>query len=282
MLAQLPPNPVLVGASLGGFTSMLLAGELSPGIASAVVLVDIVPSMNPSGAARIHDFMADRMVEGFASLDEVADMIAEYNPHRPRPTRSEWLARQPSSSRRSVVLALGSAVHRRHRRQSADRGDRPGPHAQGDRGDPRRRRPDAPGARPGERPRQRGPCRGVPRALSPGRVRRRAGCRSTWWPAIATICSPRPSSTSSTGTPRRDHSLRSAHARSQDLDHRSKRAGRRPHRQGAGGRQRGVGYRPLHRLGGAAATGRPRGSGAEPIDMNAEPAVRASSAGSDE
>jgi pimeloyl-ACP methyl ester carboxylesterase len=49
------------------------------------VLVDIVPSMNPSGAARIHDFMADRMVEGFASLDEVADMIAEYNPHRPRP-----------------------------------------------------------------------------------------------------------------------------------------------------------------------------------------------------
>ena len=65
---------------------MLLAGELAQGIASAVVLVDIVPSMDPSGAARIHDFMADRMVEGFASLDEVADMIAEYNPHRPRPT----------------------------------------------------------------------------------------------------------------------------------------------------------------------------------------------------
>ena len=65
---------------------MLLAGELSPGIASAVVLVDIVPSMNPSGAARIHDFMSDRMVEGFASLDEVADLIAEYNPHRPRPS----------------------------------------------------------------------------------------------------------------------------------------------------------------------------------------------------
>jgi peroxiredoxin len=86
VLAQLPPDPVLVGASLGGFTSILLAGELSPGIASAVVLVDIVPSMNPSGAARIHNFMSERMVEGFASLDEVADMIAEYNPHRPRPS----------------------------------------------------------------------------------------------------------------------------------------------------------------------------------------------------
>ncbi len=86
VLAQLPPDPVLVGASLGGFTSMLLAGELSPGTASAVVLVDIVPSMNPAGAARIHEFMAEKMVEGFASLDEVADMIADYNPHRPRPS----------------------------------------------------------------------------------------------------------------------------------------------------------------------------------------------------
>src|ERR1700687_2165519 len=44
VLRTLPPQPVLVGASLGGFTSMLLAGELSPGIASAVVLVDIVPN----------------------------------------------------------------------------------------------------------------------------------------------------------------------------------------------------------------------------------------------
>ena len=54
--------------------------------------------------------------------------------------RSEWLARQPASPRRPVVLALGSAVHRRHRREPADRGDRPGAHAQGRRGDPRRRR----------------------------------------------------------------------------------------------------------------------------------------------
>jgi pimeloyl-ACP methyl ester carboxylesterase len=86
VLRNLPPQPVLVGASLGGFTAMLLAGELSPGIASAVVLVDIVPNMDPSGATRIHTFMADRVESGFGSLDEVADMIAEYNPHRPRPT----------------------------------------------------------------------------------------------------------------------------------------------------------------------------------------------------
>jgi pimeloyl-ACP methyl ester carboxylesterase len=91
VLRQLPPRPVLVGASLGGFTSMLLAGEISPGIASAVVLVDIVPNMDPSGASRIHAFMADRVASGFDSLDEVADMIAEYNPHRPRPTDLDGL-----------------------------------------------------------------------------------------------------------------------------------------------------------------------------------------------
>jgi peroxiredoxin len=91
VLRQLPPRPVLVGASLGGFTSMLLAGEISPGIASAVVLVDIVPNMDPSGASRIHAFMADRVASGFHSLDEVADAIAEYNPHRPRPTDLDGL-----------------------------------------------------------------------------------------------------------------------------------------------------------------------------------------------
>jgi pimeloyl-ACP methyl ester carboxylesterase len=91
VLGQLPPRPVLVGASLGGFTAMLLAGEISPASVSAVVLVDIVPNMDPSGATRIHSFMNDRMVSGFDSLDEVADAIQQYNPHRPRPTDLDGL-----------------------------------------------------------------------------------------------------------------------------------------------------------------------------------------------
>jgi len=91
VLNQLPPRPVLVGASLGGFTAMLLAGELSPATVRAVVLVDIVPNMDPSGATRIHGFMNDRMESGFASLDEVADAIQEYNPHRPRPSDLDGL-----------------------------------------------------------------------------------------------------------------------------------------------------------------------------------------------
>jgi peroxiredoxin len=91
VLRGLPPRPVLVGASLGGFTSMLLAGELSPGSARAVILVDIVPDMDPSGATRIHNFMYDRMKSGFDSLDEVADMISEYNPNRRRPADLDGL-----------------------------------------------------------------------------------------------------------------------------------------------------------------------------------------------
>ncbi|WP_067974376.1 alpha/beta fold hydrolase [Mycolicibacter icosiumassiliensis] len=91
VLRTLPPDPVLVGASLGGFTSMLLCGELAPGVASAVVLVDIVPNMDASGAERIQAFMAERMESGFGSLDEVAAAISAYNPHRPRPADLDGL-----------------------------------------------------------------------------------------------------------------------------------------------------------------------------------------------
>ena len=85
VLRTLPPKPVLVGASLGGCTAMLLGGEVAPGSAAAVVLVDIVPNMDPSGAQRVREFMAESLESGFDSLDDVADAIAAYNPHRPRP-----------------------------------------------------------------------------------------------------------------------------------------------------------------------------------------------------
>jgi len=86
VLAQFDQLPVLVGASLGGLTSILLTGELEPGVARGVVLVDIVPDMEEAGAQRIGAFMVDRAHAGFSSLEEVADAVAAYNPHRPRPT----------------------------------------------------------------------------------------------------------------------------------------------------------------------------------------------------
>ena len=72
----------LVGASMGGLTSIHAVGEgLSP---AAIVLVDIVPDMEPKGVERIVSFM-NAHHGGFASLDEAADAVAEYYPERPRP-----------------------------------------------------------------------------------------------------------------------------------------------------------------------------------------------------
>jgi pimeloyl-ACP methyl ester carboxylesterase len=49
-------------------------------------LVDVAPTIEMEGALRIGAFMAEHMEDGFASLEEVADAIGAYNPHRPRPS----------------------------------------------------------------------------------------------------------------------------------------------------------------------------------------------------
>ncbi len=80
-------SPVLVGASLGGAASLAAVGEAgSPPLASALVLVDIAHRIEPEGRDRITSFMSDHMEDGFGSLEEVADAVQRYNPHRPRPT----------------------------------------------------------------------------------------------------------------------------------------------------------------------------------------------------
>jgi pimeloyl-ACP methyl ester carboxylesterase len=78
--------PVLVGASLGGIASLAAIGEhVDEPIARALVLVDVAPRIEDEGRFRIGAFMMENMHDGFASLDEVADAIQRYNPHRPRP-----------------------------------------------------------------------------------------------------------------------------------------------------------------------------------------------------
>jgi pimeloyl-ACP methyl ester carboxylesterase len=92
ILAQLPPRPALVGASLGGLTSLLVLGNGAPDIARALVLVDVVPRMEREGAREIKDFMSANG-DGFASIDEAADAVAAYLPHRPRPRDPSGLLR---------------------------------------------------------------------------------------------------------------------------------------------------------------------------------------------
>jgi len=74
-----------VGASLGGMTG-LHAVDAAPDRFSALVLVDITPRPAAAGVSRILEFMGKDAADGFATLDEAADAIATYQPHRPRPT----------------------------------------------------------------------------------------------------------------------------------------------------------------------------------------------------
>ncbi len=83
--------PILVGASMGGNTSLAALGE-GRVEGRALVLVDIAPRIRSSGTKKIGQFMNQRP-DGFDSLEEVADAIANYQPHRKRPRNLDGLAK---------------------------------------------------------------------------------------------------------------------------------------------------------------------------------------------
>jgi len=86
------PDPILVGASLGGLISLLAVGE-GHVTAQGLVLVDVAPRIEVEGTRRIGEFMREHADTGFGTLEEVADAIAAYNPHRPRPTNLDGLSK---------------------------------------------------------------------------------------------------------------------------------------------------------------------------------------------
>ncbi|MGY1743824.1 MULTISPECIES: alpha/beta fold hydrolase [unclassified Blastococcus] len=88
VVEQLGRGLVLVGASLGGLTSLTVAGR-DPGAARALVLVDIVPRTTTAGTRRIAEFMRAHL-DGFDDLDQVADAVAAYT-RRPRRNNPEGL-----------------------------------------------------------------------------------------------------------------------------------------------------------------------------------------------
>jgi pimeloyl-ACP methyl ester carboxylesterase len=84
--------PALIGASLGGLTSLHLLGSDNAPAASALVLVDIATKTRQEGKDAIRDFMLSSP-EGFASVEEAADAVSRYNPARPRPSNVDGLRR---------------------------------------------------------------------------------------------------------------------------------------------------------------------------------------------
>lgn len=84
-------RPALVGASMGGVSSMAAVGEGRVD-AAALVLVDVAPRIEKEGVDRIAAFMSQKP-DGFDSLEEIADAISRYQPHRKRSNDLRGLAK---------------------------------------------------------------------------------------------------------------------------------------------------------------------------------------------
>ncbi len=76
--------PVAIGASLGGIAGLCAQGRNADTL-SGLVLVDITPTVEVAGVEKVLSFMAANVDEGFATLDEAANVIATYLPNRKRP-----------------------------------------------------------------------------------------------------------------------------------------------------------------------------------------------------
>ena len=92
VLTQIGRPVALIGASMGGLTGIVAARRAGPAVVTKLVLVDVVPRFESVGTHRIRDFMT-RHVDGFDSLDQAADAIAEYLPHRRRPSNVDGLTK---------------------------------------------------------------------------------------------------------------------------------------------------------------------------------------------
>ena len=99
--ADLPSAPALVGASLGGMAAWSPSGSRRrrPSCSSTSLRAWI------PGVGRIVGFMTARP-EGFATIDEAADAIAAYLPHRPRPSDTSGLAK----NLRQATTAAGAGT----------------------------------------------------------------------------------------------------------------------------------------------------------------------------
>jgi pimeloyl-ACP methyl ester carboxylesterase len=90
VLDSIGRHVVLIGASMGGLTGILVADAAGPDRVTGLVLVDVVPRYEKTGSARIRDFMMTN-IDGFATLEEAADAVAAYLPYREKPRSPEGL-----------------------------------------------------------------------------------------------------------------------------------------------------------------------------------------------
>jgi pimeloyl-ACP methyl ester carboxylesterase len=115
VIRMLAPNARgVVGMSLGGLTTLALAGQ-APDLVRAAVLVDVTPGVNREKASMIGEFLNGPVT--FADFDEILARTIKYNP-----------TRSVSSLRRGILhnaeqLDDGSWVWRHQRHRLADGGE---------------------------------------------------------------------------------------------------------------------------------------------------------------
>ena len=91
VIEHLAVEPIIVGASLGGIVGMLIGSSPPPAL-SGLVLVDITPRVEMTGANEVTAFM-NSAPNGFESLEQAAEAVAAYLPHRPKPKDTSGLQR---------------------------------------------------------------------------------------------------------------------------------------------------------------------------------------------
>jgi pimeloyl-ACP methyl ester carboxylesterase len=77
--ALAPKAKAIIGMSLGGMTTVALAG-VAPELARRVVLVDVTPTIDPDRSAHISSFITGP--ESFDSFDELLERTCAFNPTR--------------------------------------------------------------------------------------------------------------------------------------------------------------------------------------------------------
>lgn len=90
VVAQCSSKPIVVGASLGGLSSLLANVRATTEISRALILVDIAPRQNPKGIKRILGFMGS-YPNGFANLEEALSAVRAYQPQRAQSATAEGL-----------------------------------------------------------------------------------------------------------------------------------------------------------------------------------------------
>lgn len=88
-------RPVAVTASYSGLTALLSerAHYKATGahLLAGFFIVDMALRVDPAGAAKVAGFMTANLREGFATIEDAADMVAAFLPDRPRPKSTAGL-----------------------------------------------------------------------------------------------------------------------------------------------------------------------------------------------